>query len=52
MKSKHFILTLLALLVSTIASAYEWTDANGTIWSFSVSGGNAKLYKGYNIGIL
>lgn len=46
MKPKHFIITLLALLTSISASAYEWTDANGTIWSFTVSGSNATLYKG------
>ena len=47
MKPKHFILTLLALFVSITASAYEWTDANGTVWSFTTSGGNAQLYKGW-----
>ncbi|MCR5780871.1 MAG: leucine-rich repeat domain-containing protein [Bacteroidaceae bacterium] len=46
MKPKHFILTLLALLTSISASAYEWTDANGTIWSFTTSGSNANLYNG------
>ena len=46
MKSKQFILTLLALFVSINASSYEWTDANGTIWSFVTSGSNAVLYKG------
>ena len=45
MKPKHFILTLLALLTSITASAYEWTDANGTIWSFTTSGSNASLEK-------
>lgn len=45
MKLKHFILTLLALLTSITTSAYEWTDANGTIWSFTTSGSNATLYK-------
>ncbi len=45
MKPKHFILSLLALLTSITASAYEWTDANGTIWSFTTSGSNAYLYK-------
>ena len=47
MKPKHFILTLLTLFVSITASAYEWTDANGTVWSFTVSGSNATLYKGW-----
>lgn len=46
MKPRHFLITLLALLTSITASAYEWTDANGTEWSFTVSGSNATLYKG------
>lgn len=46
MKPKHLILTLLAILTSITASAYEWTDANGTIWSFTTSGSNATLYNG------
>ena len=51
MKLKHFILTLLALLTSITASAYEWTDANGTEWNFSISGSNATItYRGYNNG--
>ena len=44
MKTRHFILTLLALFVSITVSAYTWTDANGTEWSFTVSGSNATLY--------
>ena len=45
MKTRHFILTLLALFVSITVSAYNtWTDANGTEWSFTVSGSNATLY--------
>ena len=44
MKPRHLILTLLTLLVSINASADEWTDANGTVWSFSISGNNATLY--------
>ena len=48
MKPKHFLITLLALLISITASAYEWTDANGTVWSFTTSGSNATLYNGYN----
>lgn len=47
MKPKHFILTLLALLTSITASAYTWTDANGTIWSFTVTGSNATLSNGW-----
>ena len=48
MKPKHFIITLLALLTSITASAYEWTDANGTVWSFKISGSEAVLEKGWN----
>ncbi len=48
MKPKHLIITLLALLTSMTASAYEWTDANGTVWSFSTSGSTASIYKGFN----
>ena len=48
MKPKHFILTLLTLIFSITASAYEWTDANGTVWSFDTSGSNATLYKESN----
>ena len=44
MEPKHFILSLLALLTSITASAYEWSDANGTVWSFTTSGSNAELY--------
>ena len=51
MKPKHFILTLLALLTSITASAYEWTDANGTVWNFSTSGSNATIAnRGYSDG--
>ena len=46
MNTKHLIITLLALLTSMTASAYEWTDANGTVWSFSTSGSTASIYKG------
>ena len=48
MKPKHLIFTLLALLTSMTASAYEWTDANGTVWTFETSGSTANIYKGYN----
>ena len=44
MKPKHLIITLLALLTSIAASAYEWTDANGTVWSFTTSGSTASIY--------
>ena len=49
MKPKHFILSLLTLFVSITASAYEWTDANGTVWSFNISGSNATLYKDWQV---
>lgn len=49
MKAKNLIITLLALLTSIGASAaYQWTDANGTTWSFTTSEGNATLYSGSN----
>lgn len=35
MKPKHLIITLLAFFASIAASAYEWTDANGTLWNFT-----------------
>ena len=40
---KLFLLCLLTLVTSFAASAYEWTDANGTVWSFIVDGNNAIL---------
>ena len=43
---KRFFICLLTLMTSFAASAYEWTDANGTVWSFTVSGSNATLFKG------
>lgn len=43
MKIRHLILTLLTLLISIAASAYEWTDANGTIWSFDLEDDKAVL---------
>lgn len=53
MKTKHFILTLLALLSSITASAYEWTDANGTVWNFSTYGSNATITnRGYSNGYI
>ena len=52
MKPKHLILTLLALLTSITASAEEWTDDNGTVWNFTISGNNATLYKGSNTSCL
>jgi hypothetical protein len=50
MKPRHFIFSLLALLVSTtsLAYKYKWTDANGTVWSFSTSGNTASLETGYS----
>ena len=48
MKPKHLIITLLALLTSITASAATWTDANGTVWTFTTSGSTASIYKGFN----
>ena len=42
---KRFLLCLLTLMISFAASAYEWTDANGTVWSFTVNGNNATLFR-------
>ena len=47
MKPKHLIITLLAFFASIAASAFEWTDANGTVWSFTTSGSTASIYKDY-----
>ena len=49
MKPKHLIITLLALLTSMTASAEEWTDANGTVWSFTKSVSTAEIYKGNSL---
>ena len=50
MKPKHLIITLLALLTSMTASAYEWTDANGTVWSFyTTSESTAQIFKGNSL---
>ena len=46
MKTKHLLLTLLALFASITASAYTWTDENGTEWYFTVSYGTVKLGNG------
>lgn len=48
MKTKIFILALLALLTSITASASIssqkfWTDSNGTTWCFETDGSNARL---------
>lgn len=52
MKPKHFIITLLALLTSITASAYNtWTDANGTVWNFTTSGSTACIFNGYTTAI-
>ncbi len=43
MKPRHFIFSLLALLVSTTSLAdkwTDWTDANGTVWSFRITSDN------------
>ncbi len=44
MKTRRFLFTLFMLFVSFTATAYEWTDANGTIWRFDLSDGYANLY--------
>ena len=49
MNPKHLIITLLALLTSIAASAEEWTDANGTVWSFTKSVSTAEIYKGNSL---
>ena len=49
MKPKHLIISLLALLTSIAASAEEWTDANGTVWSFTKSVSTAEIYKGNSL---
>ena len=44
MKPKHLIITMLALLTSMTALAYNtWTDANGTKWAFDTNGSNARI---------
>lgn len=48
MKPKYLIITLLAFLTSITASAYEWTDANGTVWSFQTWRSTASIYKANN----
>ena len=47
MKPNHLLLTLLALFASINASAYIWTDANGTEWYFTTSGSNATITNEY-----
>ena len=47
MKTKYFLITLLMCCVSIGMSAAEWTDANGTVWSFTTTGNTARIYKGY-----
>ena len=42
---KQYILTILALMMSTTLFAHEWTDGNGTVWSFNVEDGKAILIK-------
>ena len=48
MKLRHLLLSLLALFASITASAAEWTDANGTVWTFSINATNASIYKSAN----
>ena len=45
---KRFIFIALAITFCLAGKAYEWTDENGTVWTFNVSNGNARLYKGWN----
>ena len=40
-------MTLSVFLLCLSAKADEWTDENGTVWTFNVSNGNARLYKGW-----
>ena len=48
MKLSHLLLSLLSLIASITASAAEWTDANGTVWSYSINATNASIYKSTN----
>ena len=43
MKPRHLLITLLALLTSITASAEKWTDANGTVWTFTTYGSTANI---------
>ncbi len=43
MKLRHFLFTLLTLCVNLSASASDWTDANGTVWTFSVEDNKASI---------
>jgi len=49
MKTKQFILFFMALMsyMSALAYDHEWTDANGTLWTFNISGSNATLFNLY-----
>lgn len=51
MKTKQFILFFMVLMsyMSESALAYDhgWTDANGTLWTFNISGSNATLFNIY-----
>ena len=49
MKPRHFLFTLLALFASITASAYEWTDANGTVWGFTTSESTASIFTASSI---
>ena len=33
--------------MSALAYDHEWTDANGTLWTFKISGSNATLFNIY-----
>lgn len=47
MKPRYLLIPLLVLLTSMTASAYVWTDANGTVWKFTTSGSTASVENGY-----
>ena len=40
-------MTLSVFLLCLSAKANEWTDENGTVWTFNVSNGNARLIKSF-----
>lgn len=50
MKPRCLLIPLLVLLTSMTASAYVWTDANGTVWNFTTSGSTASVENADNYG--
>ena len=52
MKTRHLFFIILSLIscMSESALAYQhgWTDANGTFWTFNISGSNATLFGNYD----